>query len=288
MKVNYKEILDLIKDSNYVLIGCGTELSRKHKYISQIDSEEDKIYKPLHHLNLYSRKDLDQILNGNNIVNWIDDVLHVNYNKQLKQDDNFYQIIYKLVKDKEYFVVNMNTDLTIYQSELDISKIVSPCGNEGLFQCEKLCTTDIWANDHYVKFIIDNLDIIIEEAKVSNESVLEKYYPKCPNCNSHATLNIRKDASSYNEKGYLDQWQTYLLWLQKTLNRKILIVELGEDFNNPMVIRWPFEKNTFINNQAKMIRINNKFPQIPEEIKDKSISISMNSLDFLNEINKFI
>lgn len=285
MEINIQEILDLIKDSDYILVGCGTELSKSPRFNC---NEEEKVYQPLHHLNLHSRNDLEYVLNGNNIVNWIDEVLHVFYNNNIKNEDNLYQVIHRLIKDKDYFIVNMNTDLTIYQSDLDLRKMVSPCGNEGLFQCEKLCTDHVWSNDDYIQSIITNLDSIIKEAKAGDEIKLQKYYPECPNCNSRAIFNIRKDASSYSEKGYLDMWQVYMEWLQKTLNRKILMIEIGENFNNPMVIRWPFEKNTFINNQAKMIRINDKFPQIPEEIRDKSISIPMNSNEFLRELNKFV
>ncbi|ROR29468.1 hypothetical protein EDD66_103406 [Mobilisporobacter senegalensis] len=280
MNINYEEILELIKDSYYVLIGCGEEVS--------LDGLEDEIYRPLHYLNIKNKKDLERVINKNAIGNIMDSILKVYYNKNRDNKNNPYELIYQLVKDKNYFVVNMNTDLSAYSSSLDRNKIVSPCGNEGLFQCEKLCTQDVWLNDEYIQFIMSNFGTIIKLAEAGNESELERYYPKCPRCHGNAIFNIRKDSSNYSEKGYLEQWQVYMNWFQNTLNRKILMIEFGENFDNPMVIRWPFEKNTFINGKAKMIRINKKFPQIPEEIGEKSISISMSSIEFLREINKFI
>ena len=47
-----------------------------------------------------------------------------------------------------------------------------------------------------------------------------------------------------------------------TLNRKLLLLELGEGFEAPGFIRWPFENITFINNKAKLYRIHAKLSKI--------------------------
>ena len=54
-------------------------------------------------------------------------------------------------------------------------------------------------------------------------------------------------AENYNENGYLSDWQIYTKWLQGTLNKKVLILELGVGLVFPSVIRWPFEKIAFYN-----------------------------------------
>ena len=79
------------------------------------------------------------------------------------------------------------------------------------------------------------------------------------------------------------QWEKYMKWLSCTLNKKLLIIELGASLNKPQVIRWPFEKTVMINNKAQLIRINETMPNIPGEIKDKSVSIKANAVDFVLE-----
>lgn len=81
------------------------------------------------------------------------------------------------------------------------------------------------------------------------------------------------------------QWDLYNKWLSATLNKSLLIIELGEGFSNPNLFRWPFEKVTLINNKAKLYRINNTFSQIPQEIAGKAISINVNSAEFLSEVS---
>lgn len=44
-----------------------------------------------------------------------------------------------------------------------------------------------------------------------------------------------------------EQWNGYMNWLSRTLNRKLVILELGEGFLQPTIIRWPFEKTVMIN-----------------------------------------
>lgn len=78
------------------------------------------------------------------------------------------------------------------------------------------------------------------------------------------------------------QWDFYNKWLSCTLNKKLLILELGEGFNTPNIFRWPFEKITLINQKAKMYRVNDEFPQIPEDISGKAVSIKESVADFLS------
>lgn len=60
-------------------------------------------------------------------------------------------------------------------------------------------------------------------------------------------------------------------WIQGTLNRELLVLELGENYSNPALMRWPFEKTVYINQKAVLVRVNAKYAQIPEEIHGQSV-----------------
>lgn len=170
-----------------------------------------------------------------------------------------YEALYQLVKDKDYFIVTTVTDAKIFGSSLDNTRIAAPCGNDTWKQCENACTKDIW-----------------EEGEVPDEI--------CPHCGAKLVSNtIRQE--HYIEEGYLPQWNVYTAWLQKTLNRKVVILELGEGFLTPTVMRWPFEKVAFFNKKARFYRINEKFPQVSEELREKACAVKANSVKVVFDIS---
>ena len=80
------------------------------------------------------------------------------------------------------------------------------------------------------------------------------------------------------------QWDFYNKWISSSLSKKIVIIEIAEGFNNPNVIRWPFEKITMINDKARMYRVNSTFYQVPKEIAEKAAAIKTDEMDFLKEL----
>lgn len=87
-----------------------------------------------------------------------------------------------------------------------------------------------------------------------------------------------------NEK----QWTLYNKWLSDTLNKKLLIIELGEDFSRPHIFRWPFEKIVFINKLSTLYRINEKFYQLPENIGNRAYGYKINVNNFIEELMKML
>ncbi len=169
-----------------------------------------------------------------------------------------YEKLKELLQGRDYFIVTTVTDGKILESGLDPAKIVAPCGNETWRQCSKSCTKDIWEMGE----VPDGL---------------------CPHCKAPLTGNTIK-ADQYIEEGYLPQWSVYTKWLTGTLNKKLVILELGVGFQTPTVVRWPFEKTAFFNQKSYMYRINEKFSQITEELKGRAEGIAENSVEFINKL----
>ena len=166
-----------------------------------------------------------------------------------------YQALCSLTEGKDYFIITTVTDGLIRENAPDQSRITAPCGNEQWKQCSKACTKDIWEPGE----ILDGI---------------------CPHCGAPLTGNTIF-ADTYIEEGYLPQWKAYQEWLGRTLNRELLAVELGEGFQLPKLIRWPFEKTVFFNKKAHMYRVNETFAQISEDIGEKAVSVQVNSVDFI-------
>ena len=169
-----------------------------------------------------------------------------------------YEALSRLLEGKDYFIVTTNTDAAIYDSPLDKEKIVAPCGNETWRQCSKACTKDIW-----------------EPGEIPDDV--------CPHCGAPLTGNTR-EAETYIEEGYLPQWQRYTRWLAMTMNRELLVLELGEGFQVPTVIRWPFEKTVFFNRKSHMYRVHRSLSQVTEEIGDRAAAVPENSVEWIKKL----
>jgi len=83
-----------------------------------------------------------------------------------------------------------------------------------------------------------------------------------------------------------EEWNGYMMWLAGTLNRKTVLLELGEGFSHPSLIRWPFEKTAALNNKARLYRVHEKFYQITDELKEKAFAVKENSVQFMAEWEK--
>ena len=98
-------------------------------------------------------------------------------------------------------------------------------------------------------------------------------------CGSDRTGNVITNGH-YDENGYLPQWKAYQTWLGNTLNRELVILELGVGFEYPSVLRFPDEKMAFFNQKSTLVRIHSEFPQIPKEIRERSLSVTADPVDF--------
>lgn len=221
--------------------------------------------------------------------------------KRCPEVDEVYELLAGLIREKDYFIVTMATDARIYESALgsrqeyvhtqereamelpcgaDVDdqtkslmdrlfplpkeretlaqRIVAPCGNETWRQCSRACTKDIW-----------------EPGEVPDDV--------CPHCGAPLVGNT-VEAQPYIEEGYLPQWNRYMQWLSGTLNKKLLILELGVGFQNPGVIRFAFEKTAYFNQKARMYRVNQNFSQISEELQGKAVPVACNSVNWVKDL----
>lgn len=249
MNIDYKKIKELIDDAERILIGVGNECSIKNLSIDYKDDRE-KFFE-----NLNCKYDTEN------------EYIYDNYYLAKAPLPDFYKKLSEIVNGKEYFVISSNYDGALKRAEFKKDRIVSPCGDVNKLQCK--CCNDLYDLNEYK---------VIEDGNLS--------ISKCPNCNEQLFFNVRnKDTKDiYNETGYINQWQMYTKWLSTTLNKKLLIFEFGENFNNPNLFRWPFEKVTFFNQKANLIRVNTQMYQVGEEIKDKAMGINENVVEFINHL----
>lgn len=234
-----KEIIDLLRNADIVLIGIGESFERRD---SELETEEYRMF----------QKENPLLAGFNKIQYWKE---HPD-----RKVIDAYNRLYDLIKDKDYFVVTTCMDDRIYESDFSEERITAPCGTWRYLQCSDCCTEEL--------------------LPVSEQMILEKNPIYCPHCGKVTVFN-QVTCEKYNESGYMAQWVAYRNWLQKTINRKVCILELGVGLKYPTIIRWPFEKIAFCNLKANFIRVHKTLFQLSEELHGKGNSIEADPIDFL-------
>jgi len=177
---------------------------------------------------------------------------------------------------RDYYVVSTSMNSRIAHIR---KRMVMPCGSCLKKQCADGC------EDVLYDVTDEDREMMDREFEMLAKGIPRKGLElgKCPKCGASLVLN-NVYAEKYNESGYLEQWNEYTRWLQGTLNHRLLILELGVGMQFPSVIRWPFEKIAFYNQQAYFYRINEHLYQLAKELSEKGRGISMNAIDWLNQL----
>lgn len=185
-----------------------------------------------------------------------------------------------LLNGKNYYAVSVSTNSAV-ASVMGSDRLVMPCGSVLTKQCGNDCEGEI--------FPVGKEDLTSQNTffqKLWNGCFEWGEVPllgSCSRCGHPMVLN-NVYTSGYDEHGYLEAWQRYTKWLQGTLNRRLLLLELGVSMGFPTVVRRPFEKITTYNRKAFLYRVNENLYQIPTELLSKGVGISKNAIDWLSQL----
>lgn len=209
--------------------------------------------------------DFDKILVG--IGSFIDTKIDENIDEIAKYEfvknsetKEFYGDLVNLLEGRDYFVVTTCRDGKLLNCGL--KNVVAPCGSFKYLQCVNDCQHEL---------------LQFEEKMISDS---KKFI--CPHCGSKVVFN-RLPLEKYNEGGYMEAWEEYNRWLQSTINKRLLIIELGVDMSYPTVIRFATEKLCFFNQKSKMYRVHESLAFATPEIKDRCECIMQDPLLFMKE-----
>ena len=265
MAMEKKDVRDLLEEAELVLVGLGEDFDDVRTLNKSDEYKKGRTL--LEEANLH----------------WLIPVW-MEYCRVRIGDDAVRKSLHKLatmLQDKNYFIVATSTNRTITEIPWKSSRLVMPCGSTVKKQCAKGCSAEL---EKLTAEESERLYVAFEQ--LFRGELPETGFPdlgRCKECNGDMICNTIY-AESYNEAGYLDEWQIYMKWLQGTLNRKLVILELGVGMRFPSIIRWPFEKVAFFNQKASFYRINERLFHMTEELGAKGIGIAQNAIDWINQL----
>ena len=175
-----------------------------------------------------------------------------------------YKELFRLVKDKDYFVITTNVDHCFQKAGFDKKRLFYTQGDYGLFQCSEPCCQETWDNEAVIgQMVAEQKDMKIPSALV----------PRCPHCGKPLTMNLRSDDRFVEDEGWHEAAGRYANFLRTREGQKILFLELGVGYNTPVIIKYPFWQMTAKNPRATYACINRGEVFCPDEIADRAICV---------------
>lgn len=175
-----------------------------------------------------------------------------------------YRDLNRLMKGKTFHILTTNQDtqfVKIYPEKL-VSEIQ---GDHRFFQCSRSCCDDTWDAVRPVEEMI--------QAMGEKTSVPPELIPRCPHCGAEAFPWVRGYGNFLQGKKYEEQYKKVSDFIRKSMEQRILFLELGVGRLTPMFIQEPFWNLTANLPHAKYVAVNDKYDFLPKEIEDKGMVI---------------
>ena len=176
-----------------------------------------------------------------------------------------YDELYKLVKDKDYFVITTNVDHCFQKAGVDKQRLFYTQGDYGLFQCSVPCHDKTYDNEELIRQMV---------AEQKDMKIPSELLPRCPKCGKPMTMNLRADDKFVQDSGWYAACERYEKFIEQHKNKHIVYLELGVGGNTPVIIKYPFWRFTNQNPNATYVCINYGEAFCPPQIESRSICIN--------------
>ena len=270
-----------IETADAIVIGAGSGLStaagftysgeRFEKYFS--DFIEKYQFRDMYSGGFYPFESLEE--------HWAYWSRYIYINHYMDVDNGTYKGLFKLVKDKDYFVLTTNVDHQFQKAGFDKHRLFYTQGDYGLFQCSQPCCQETYDNEACIQDMLKTQ---------KNMRIPTELIPHCPKCGKPITMNLRADDTFVQDKGWYRAAERYEEFLRRHKNLHILFLELGVGYNTPVIIKYSFWQMTAKNSKAVYACVNFGEAFCPKQIQSQAICINIDIHNFLrsNKANIFI
>jgi len=200
---------------------------------------------------------------------------HISLNRYETGATQLYQDLYRLVQHKPYFVITTNVENQFEKSGFPSAKVFEIQGDYSYLQCAKGCHNQLYYNEQ----LVENMIEMTNDCKIPTDLV-----PKCSVCGGNMDPNLRSNQYFVQDEKWYEKETAYKEFLANYEGNKIVFLELGVGYNTPGIIRYPFERMTYQNEYATLIRLNKDDPNGAEENKEKTIWFTNEMLEVISAL----
>ena len=204
---------------------------------------------------------------------------YIYINRYMDAPKPVYEELFRLVKDKDYFVLTTNVDHCFQKAGFDKERLFYTQGDYGLFQCSKPCRQETFDNEEAVRRMVEaqGYQITSDGSLILPETpsmrVPAELVPRCPHCGRPMTMNLRSDGTFAEDEGWHRAAQRYETFMENHRGQKVVFLELGVGYNTPGIIKYNFWQYAYNWQHAFYACVNKGQAQVPTEIKEKSVGI---------------
>ncbi len=197
-------------------------------------------------------------------------------NRYLPPPKPLYEMLLRLVRDKDCFVLTTNVDHCFQRAGFDKKRLFYTQGDYGLWQCSVPCHDKTYDNESTVRKMMETQ---------SHMRVPTELVPYCPVCGKPMCMNLRADNTFVEDAGWHAAANRYADFVRTRSGQKILFLELGVGYNTPGIIKLPFWQMTAANPNAVYACVSLGDTAVPPEIADRAICIDADIFDVIEQLS---
>ncbi len=260
-----RDAREKIKEADAILIGAGAGLSSA----AGIDYSGPEFRKEFaDYIQKYGFSDLytsgfyDFPTEEERWTRW---ARHIRFTLLSREDMPLYKELLRLVEGKDFFVITTNVDEQFRKAGFPSDHLFEVQGDYGKMQCSVACHNRTYDNTDIVNAI---------NAHAHDMTVDSKYIPVCPVCGGTMDVNLRINEYFVEDDNWHESAERYEQFVRRHINSRLVLLELGVGMNTPSIIRYPFERITFTDKHATLIRLNSGWPHGAGEISGRTIAFT--------------
>ena len=214
-------------------------------------------------------------------------------NRYQNAPKSVHEVLLKLVRDKDYYVITTNVDHCFQKAGFDKKRLFYTQGDYGLFQCSEPCCQETFDNEKTVRAMVEAQGFTVADGVLTpptdgtpTMTVPSELLPGCPHCGRPMTMNLRCDDKFAEDEGWHAAAERYENFLRTRDGQKILFLELSVGYNTPVIIKYPFLRMTAGNPKATYACINMGQASALREIEERSILIDGDIAAVIEEMKK--
>lgn len=258
------QLRQALNDADAVLIGAGAGLSAAAGFTltgprfteSFADFIEKYHFRDLYSAGFHRFDTLEE--------HWAFWSRHIYIDRYVDIPNDTYDLLFKLVADKEYFVITTNVDHCFQKTGFDKERLFYTQGDYGLWQCSLPCHQKTYDNETAVREML---------ARQRDMRIPSELVPRCPVCGAPMAMNLRIDNTFVEDAGWHQASNRYQDFVHRYRDKQLLLLELGVGNNTPAIIKYPFWRLAVQQPNITYATISLKNAVCPPQIDEQSICI---------------
>jgi NAD-dependent SIR2 family protein deacetylase len=205
---------------------------------------------------------------------WLKHVDEVRFGDGRRQ---VYELLFNLVRDKDWFVLTSNVDALFTRNGFDAGRVCSIQGDFAFLQCYTPCSDELWPSAPVLARLLPQINSATQALRDLAR------VPTCPNCGGPMFFNVR-GGHWFVETPWRRQFDVLREWLPSASNERLLVLDIGSGFNTPSVVRWPMERTARAIPTARFVRINRNDPELQVDLGVRALTVAGGALEVIQMV----